>query len=760
MFGGFKLIRNVGKFDNLVAAQQQFTPFTVVYAENGRGKTTLAAIFRSLGQNDPSSILHRKRLTAANDPHIVVDVNGSSLTFSSGVWSAAHPDLMVFDDEFVVRNVCSGTEVATAHRQNLHELILGSQGVALNEKLNGLVEQIETHNKVLRIKQDAIPESIRGGFTVDAFCNMKADANIDSKIEELELRISAAKASTAIAETAEFRSIGLPELDTSEIHRTLRTGLPDLQAEAASKARKHLQLLGKGGEAWVADGMARIIHTDEDGDECPFCAQPLSTSSIIEHYNAYFGASYAALRETIIGQGRRFAAELGGETQAGFERAAGEAYRLQQFWGRFTEIPPFTLDTQKIVQIWTATREAILDLLRRKAASPLDSLELTRDALAQVAEYEASAKSVAAQSSVLMATNSAIRKVKEQAASGNLTSLTADLARLKAIKKRFEPTVDAACSEYLAEKSAKAATEKLRSNCRDLLDKHRASIFPAYESALNDYLSRFGAGFRISSVESMNTRGGSSATYQMVIDTASVALVNDNGPCFRNTLSAGDRNALALAFFFSSVDLDQNAASKTIVIDDPMTSLDEGRKLTTIEELVKLSSRVRQVIVLSHERSFLCALWEEIDKNVRSAFQLLRQGTTSSLVPWDVSQDSVSMHDRRYALVTDYIATGDPSKQREVATAIRPMLEAFLRVSHPTEFPAGCLLGPFLSKCASRVGSGSEILNAASLSEAEAIKGYGNRFHHDTNPAWHSVAISDSELATFCDRTVRFISKR
>jgi hypothetical protein len=45
----------------------------------------------------------------------------------------------------------------------------------------------------------------------------------------------------------------------------------------------------------------------------------------------------------------------------------------------------------------------------------------------------------------------------------------------------------------------------------------------------------------------------------------------------RLTLGVGDRNTLALAFFFSSLTQDR----RTIVIDDPMTSLDEHRSLNT-----------------------------------------------------------------------------------------------------------------------------------------------------------------------------------
>jgi wobble nucleotide-excising tRNase len=45
------LLRNVGQFDSVNAgAQIPLSRFSLIYAENGRGKTTLAAILRFPGR--------------------------------------------------------------------------------------------------------------------------------------------------------------------------------------------------------------------------------------------------------------------------------------------------------------------------------------------------------------------------------------------------------------------------------------------------------------------------------------------------------------------------------------------------------------------------------------------------------------------------------------------------------------------------------------------------------------------------------------
>lgn len=70
-------------------------------------------------------------------------------------------------------------------------------------------------------------------------------------------------------------------------------------------------------------------------------------------------------------------------------------------------------------------------------------------------------------------------------------------------------------------------------------------------------------------------------------------------PSFRTVLSAGDHNTLALAFFFATLDQDPNLANKIVVIDDPVSSLDEHRTLTTVQEIRNLVGRSVQIIILS-----------------------------------------------------------------------------------------------------------------------------------------------------------------
>lgn len=191
-----------------------------------------------------------------------------------------------------------------------------------------------------------------------------------------------------------------------------------------------------------------------------------------------------------------------------------------------------------------------------------------------------------------------------------------------------------------------------------------------------------------------------------------------------------------------------------------MTSLDEHRSLATVQEIQRLYERVSQVLVLSHSKSLLCAVWEGADKATRSAMQIIRNGAGSTLAVWDVRQDCITEHDRRYEQVKCYIQTGTPLIAREVAAALRPILEAFMRVAYPDAFPPSSLLGPFLEICRQRVDSPDEILDRADIIELQALLDYANHFHHDAKLAWETATINDQELVDFACRTLKFTRRR
>ncbi len=599
-------------------------------------------------------------------------------------------------------------------------------------------------------------------MTIDAFCALQPRPTIDAEIQEAERALQAAREQTPIREAHPFDAIALPAFDTAAIEQLLARDLPGLDMAAVARVQEHLSRMPAGSEAWVADGMTRI---PTGGQDCPFCAQDMAASPVLTHYRAFFSAEYRTLKEGIS----RLAGGIN-ETHSdngpiAFERALRTASERRAFWVRFADMPEITLDSAAVSEEWRLARQLIATALARKAATPLDRMELSPEIRAAIAAFDEHRTRAAELSGQLLAANRAIHVIKEQAAAGNVAARQADLVRLQATKARQDPAVSPLCDAYSAEKAAKTATEQRRDQARQSLEQYRRNVFPNYQNAINQYLARFNAGFRLEQIHPANTRGGSACSYSLRINNVVVPVTADAVPgqhAFSNTLSSGDRNTLALAFFFACLDQDPNLAGKVIVIDDPVSSLDDNRSLTTVQEIRRLLPRVAQVIILSHSKPFLCQTWESSDPTQRAALHVRRDGPTSSTIDaWNVDTDLVTEYDRRHEKLRNYLQNGAAGSLRDIAVDIRPTLEYFCRVAYPANYPPGDLLGNFRDRCQTRLNQGNLVMSATDVQELRDLTDYGNRFHHDSNPQGYlTVVVTDAELQGFVQRTLAFCSRR
>ena len=764
MIQSIQLVRNIGQFDSVApGVGVPLRPLTLVYSENGRGKTTLAAILRSLGTGDPLSVQERKRIAAQHPPHIVIHAatTPSQFQFQNGAWDQTLPNLVVFDDVFVDENVSSGLSVQSQHRQNLHELVLGRQAVALNSELQTQIARIEEHNRDLRNCEQSIPESVRGPFSTQEFCGLAERDDIDQAIQTAEQALAAVQEQDRIHATPPFESIRLPAFDLNALDAVLQQDLPALESDALTRVQEHFRTLGDGGESWIADGMRRIQASDANSAEaaCPFCGQELRASTLITHYRAYFSQAYEELKNRIAGAMSALKRTHADEAPAQFERAIRIAVERRQFWSQFCTVPEVAVDTEAILTNWRAAREGIEGVIETKRNAPLEPRRIPDDVRALIDQFETDRTLVDSLNTELQQGNLQIQLAKERTASAQRTSIADDLARLRAVKARHDPDVSARCAAYQTALAAKLHTEMLRDRARTALEQHRANVFPGYEIAINIFLERFHAGFRVGTLAPANTRGGPTCTYNILINGAPIPVTGSEPPAgepsFRNTLSAGDRNTLALACFFASLDREPSLSQHVIVIDDPVSSLDEHRILATVNEIRRLHTAAAQVIVLSHNKPFLCELWENTDPNDRAAVEMFRDAGGSSIRLWDVNRDCITEHDRRHEMLREYLTT-NTGNGRQVAESLRPTIEAFCRVAYPELCPPGTLLGHFRDRCQQRLGTPDEVLTAGDLQELRELTDFANRYKHDTNPAWASETINDTELHAFVRRTLSF----
>lgn len=766
MLQHIRLVQGIGQFDQVTASHIELNPLSLVYAENARGKTTLVSIFRSLQSGDALPIQERRRLGATRASQVALSFTDepNAVVFQNGQWSLAKPNIAVFDEQFVNDNIYSGLVVQSPQREGLHGLIVGARGVALLRSLQSEVEAVEQHNQRLRTLGSAIPQKSLRGLTVDQFCALPRIDDVGSKIEEARKAVSAAQQQEAIAKMKDLIELPTILLPPEAIEALLAEQLPDVAAEAERRVGFHLPKLGQGGEAWVAQGhRIQQDHKDALGDDCPYCAQPLTPSALARAYSQHFSATYNELKSKIQRTSHRLDELCGAASIDHISSQFSENTSKSLFWSEFIDAAPLDWDVGPFISSIVAARNALQAQLKEKAEAPLEAFHLlpeTREVLKNLAEQS---EAVHAYNQRIIETNQKATAVREAVTVTSLQTLREDLSRLEAAKDRYDPDTDTRCSAYIAETTAKKATESRRATRKRSLDTHLQNVFPAFQEAINLYLRRLNAGFRIDGVRSLNTRRGPSCIYSVVIESSPNHPVAVNAeavgePSFKTVLSTSDRSTLALAVFLASISQDGNQAEKLVVIDDPINSLDEHRAHATVSEIRRLATEVEQVMVLSHSRPLVCHLWESPGQIGRTALEVARSGTGSTIRIWDVSTHGITEHDKRHAKLRAHLDS-QVENPRQTAEAIRPTIEAFLRVAYPEHFPPGTLLGPFRHMCSQHVGRATEILSRDDVDELAALTDYGNRFHHDTNPAWQTADINDAELVGFVRRTVVFAKR-
>jgi len=769
MISKFQLIRNIGVFDSVQGSQEtKLAKLTLIYAENARGKTTLSSILNSLKTGEPYPIMERARLGSKHLPHVIIEQTGSAppAIFQNNSWTRNVQKILIFDDMFIDQNVSSGLKVDAGHRQNLHEIVVGAQGVDLARKLDELAVKIDKHNAELRRKADLIPRETIGRLTVDEFCELKDQPEIDEAIMAEKRRYNALKNAEEVRAKSFFSEISLPSIDVDNITKILSKSLPDLDSRALGKIKEHFNKIGEGGENWIEQGMHRIYEDQSKELICPFCVQNLENSSLIELYKVYFSEAYSDLMHDIDNSIAIIKKDFGGDAIAGFQEKIMKMENLYHFWAPMCEMPKIKIDSAEMVKAWQEARKVILDKLTRKKASPLERIELDKEGKEKVKAWQDYADSVEGNTRELLKMNTAIRHIKEEVSSGNIKEVIRKLDRLNATKRRYSPDIVPLCDDYIKEKEEKKQTEKEKTETRGLLDKHRNTIFPKYQDSINKYLDKFNASFRVDGVVPTNPRGRASCSYCFLINNIPVQLETEDAsqtaPSYKNTLSSGDRSTLALAFFFASLDQESDLSQQVIIIDDPVTSLDDYREISTTQEIQSLIGRTAQLIVLSHDKQFLCKIWENSDGGNTATLEIKRAASGSTIKKWDIHPNTLTDYDVRHRKLREYNEknVGDLG---EIARNIRFVLEGYCRTGWPEHCPPGFKLGIFKEKIRRSLPSQKPILNSDIHQEFCNLIDYAHRFHHDTNSAaWKEEIrnIKDAELQGFVRRTLEFTKRR
>jgi len=715
----------------------------LIFGENGRGKTTLCAILRSLENNNPDIIIGRKTLGNDNEPNVVLTLADGSALFKAGQWDSPRRNLRIFDAQYVADNIYFGDAIGTDQRRNLCSVILGKDGVALANEYHQFDAAITDKNNAIREARRILTSHVAVN-QVDQFIDLAEDPDLDRKIETKRKEVE------GLRDIDNLRSRGLPEkIELPPLPRHLQDilgqTLADVSRDAEAAVRRHLKAHGmEGNERWLSTGIMHLTN-----EECPFCGQSTKSLSLIEAYQSYFNATYTAFRRQLAGYHELTA------THYSDDRIELLLARIQsnvtaiEIWKRYVtfDAPTLPTDTDPAILL-KALRAEMLTLLSQKSMAPLDHVEASS---AYIERYGAASKLVEAVATYNVAierANERINRFKTSASPGRLQSANVELRWLELTRKRYEPGVAEACERYKKLNAEKEEIEKRKIEARSRLDAHSIDVCEKYRRAINRLLKRFNAGFHLDRVRVEFSGRVANSTFCVVINDTPVEIGSSDTPlsepCFKNTLSAGDRSTLALAFFLAEIDADQAKADCAVVFDDPFNSQDHFRRTCTTTEIRRCGENVSQVLVMSHDRSFLRDLWElPLPTGDRKALWLIPFGHKDTVIAeWPIETDTESEDaaNRRVLLSYYHHNRGEP---RDVVQKLRPVLETHMSRVAPQLLGGVKSLGNMLSKV--REANSPPILIEA-YDDIDDINTYTRRYMHGEARNPDGEPLHSSEL--------------
>jgi wobble nucleotide-excising tRNase len=664
-------LQNVGLFqDTTQHGTADLAQVTAIYADNGRGKSTLATVLRACQLGDAGRLQAKKTIDAVGDPEVTFLLPaGNHIDFTANAWTATLPDIVVFDSEFVEHNVYSGFEVRPDQRQALLEFALGDQTVPLKKKIDQLTNEIAAQT-AKRTQTEKVLAGFATPYPVALFITLQPVADAQQQIDALQKRIEAAKNLQQLKERKDPVKLAAILFNVSPIFSVLKTQIKDLEKHAEAAVTAHLakhNLTSRNDypcqtfEDWVGTGH----HYYVDGSECPFCGQDMTGLELIGAYKHYFNAEYMALKNQINEIETQILRDYSDSKVNPIVSAATVNTARVEAWKDQINLTAPILDEVALTITIQQIRDQLLWLVSAKRNAPMEFAGSQGESDAVNAMLKLVSDAIIKYNSEIDSVTTTIREFKRRLAFDNTAFLKTEVSRLEAAQKHLLPEVKTAITDYQTAESERRRLDAEKRKAREDLDALMLDTLGQYQASINTLLARFGAEFAIEQLKPTYLGSGEPRTeYGLSLRKKSIKLGSRadilSGCSFATTLSEGDKRTLAFAFFIARLKADINLKNKLVVLDDPVSSFDRNRRHQSIQLIVGLAGECRQLIILSHDAYFVRELRERLAElkptpiavNIISIKRV--QNDYSAFALCDIDDVCSSDYYRHHKLVADF----------------------------------------------------------------------------------------------------------
>ncbi|WP_430735341.1 AAA family ATPase [Halodesulfovibrio aestuarii] len=747
-------IKSVGRFvDYKSKGDVTFKPLVTVFAPNGNGKSTLCDIFRSVQSGDSGILMGRHTLSSQEKSSVAIKLQGGSqATFNGNKWGRVCPDIHIFDEKFVEETIYSSNVAEPKQREKLYQVVVGRNSVQFQKKIELIGTAIKAINKKIKIAEEKLGRQFPR-HTVSNILKIYEIDKVDEKIEETKVKIGRLKKANEIKKRSVpkcMENIFLP----IDLKASLETGLPELVTQARGKISGHLESkkMQEAGENWLRSGMEWAKN-----DICPFCGQALTASELYEHFEEYFSETYELHIDKIQSTLADIEAMVGHKKIDSIRSLYDLNKEIETSWSGELDNIIEKLDFEKDVKSALADEyDKIIQALELKLQNP---------SVAQnIVDEENYCNGLEEVSEVIGRYNDSIAKVcqeilniRQAIKDERLETQEKTLERLEEAKLRYADGIVKLCRKYSALQKGKSNLNEQKKELREKLDLLSQEVLSSHLTQINEILRQFGVDFRLGGLATDHTGGVQRTGFTIVMrgKELKTTAAQPNSPHLGNTLSSGDKRALAFAFFLSIVCCDDKLDSKLVIFDDPFSSLDSFRRSRTKDRILSLVNKARVVMVLSHDIDFLWHVSEKAGKKQKH-LKVEQVAEGSVIVEWEIEVDVLNNYQKSLKTLREYVQGESKKELLDVAKCLRPSLEGMFRREFPEKFRANDWLQNMI-----------EAVNNSSLeekisrfmvvaSELTDIKNYSSPFHH-SDERKDNYHIDSNELSSYAQSVLSII---
>ncbi|WP_154569483.1 AAA family ATPase [Helicobacter pylori] len=702
-----KKIKSFKAFCGLDAIEMdEFEHYNIIFGNNGCGKTSLTRAFELLISKN-KHIEKYRTISTAESPSIEFECKDESYTIEPNS-NIGVPSFKVeiYNSDFLHNNAPFNSEFGLKELDDgviiLEGSVLGEETKEINQ-LKNCKEKVEKRKKKIKDenstetlsakqeseikKYDKEIEKIRKEMTsktiqitldeikINNICEVSKNhfkyqedalTNLEKDFDELN---------EAMKKFDDLKEMELPK-DYQTIKDKLKSLFSfDIDKEAGQVSEEIKEHMSKVGREFIEKGIE--LQKKMPDNACPFCTQEI-TNNIIQVYTSYFNKRIEQFNQDSL--------EISGFLKKILEQWDGAKKDVLQSFEKFK---PFMEDSSKNKESLESGLGQIKVLLE-KLQKEVDKKEGSNNK----EKFQEIDKKLSENYNEIQLcvdeTRNILKQKKEQ--EEKLGKLKTELEKAR-IKKAKHDSYDWQKSKEEAERKLSVLNcrherlnrllEKINKKLKGLYDQKRPDI-----ETINNYLKALNL-----------PKYSLDKDYRIVLN--SDALENSEAKII---LSDGEKTTLAFAYFLARLKLfykKEDLKNLVVVIDDPISSLDEQRIYNTtclvakinqelVGEALKENEDKAQVFVLTHNHTFMARLINMVGKHA-CCFQLERHQGQLKIV----CKDKVKGYfDTFYLLLFKevYVFAKKEKVQDDFNEAInygnkvRGLLEGFLKINFINSF--------------------------------------------------------------------------